>query len=220
MKLREWITKAVEEREGQAASVVIDVCRFKLGMTYDRVLARVREQYPDLAASDWDELCALADEAPGLAVEKEIDLLRAHACPGCGQDLAHEGPCEVCSRRAPLEQENAWAIKLGLGSGNRPAVQIYTEGRQRSVVTLACHEALLAGLRAGLRVRGADRPPWGLSLVGGGVQKEDWPEGPLWVAHGELEVMFGNGMPEVVEAAVRGVLEPWGKDHSVEVFGG
>ena len=61
MTLSDAITKAVRDNDARAAGVVADVCRFRLGMNYDQILERVRQQYPDLDIPSWDELLYEAD---------------------------------------------------------------------------------------------------------------------------------------------------------------
>lgn len=65
MTLAQAVKQAVEDDDPKAAAVVVDACRFQLGMNYDQILAYVRRSYPDLDQPSWDDLLYRADHLEG-----------------------------------------------------------------------------------------------------------------------------------------------------------
>jgi hypothetical protein len=61
LKMDDAIAKAIDERNARLAGIVANSLRFKGGMNYEQVLARVQKVRPNVTAEDWECLMYEAD---------------------------------------------------------------------------------------------------------------------------------------------------------------
>lgn len=62
LKMDDAIAQAIDTRNARLAGVVADALRFKGGMNYAEVLARVRKVRPGVTDREWELLMFGADE--------------------------------------------------------------------------------------------------------------------------------------------------------------